>query len=110
MGSTRIDRPANAARQRTRAVVIITGGPSTSDQERTVTALGRRGPGVSRGVGPARKKVSPAVRESPLQRIQRNVGNSALTRLLDQGVLRDPGEALDPGVRRLMESRLGFDF
>ncbi len=40
---------------------------------------------------------------------QRSAGHSTLTRISGDGLLRGGGEALDHGVRRTMEPRLGFD-
>ena len=41
--------------------------------------------------------------------VQRSAGESALARNSGDGLLRSAGEALDQGVRRIMEPRFGFD-
>jgi Domain of unknown function (DUF4157) len=41
--------------------------------------------------------------------LQPRAGNSTLARMWGDGLLRGGGEALDHGVRRIMEPRLGFD-
>ncbi len=41
--------------------------------------------------------------------LQRSAGNSTLAPMSGDGLLRGGGETLDPGVRRIMEPRLGFD-
>lgn len=41
--------------------------------------------------------------------LQRGAGHPTLARMPGDGLLRDEGEALDHGVRRIMEPRLGFD-
>jgi hypothetical protein len=43
------------------------------------------------------------------EHLPRSVGNSTLPRRSGHGLLGDGGEALDHGVRRIMERRLGFD-